>query len=131
MADPISALRSAATTPADPAKPAADGLGKDAFLKLLVAQLKYQNPMSPLDGADFLAQTAQFNMLEKLEEISRQGAQHTVAAMLGRRISYPGKDGQQATGVVSGARLDPAGPILLVGEDEVPLSVVKQVDLAS
>jgi flagellar basal-body rod modification protein FlgD len=132
MADPISALRLAATTsPTDPARPGPDALGKDAFLKLLVAQLKYQNPMSPLDGSEFLAQTAQFTMLEKLEEISRQGAQHTVATMLGRQVSYPGKNGQRAVGVVTGTRLEPTGPVLLVGEDEVPLQAVQQIDLAS
>jgi flagellar basal-body rod modification protein FlgD len=114
-----------------------DALGKDAFLKLMVAQLKYQNPMSPLDGSQFLAQTAQFNMLEKLEEISRQGAQlaadqgsRTAATMLGRQVTYTGADGTEASGLVSGARFDPAGAILLVGQAEVPLSSVKQIALA-
>jgi flagellar basal-body rod modification protein FlgD len=115
-----------------------DALGKDAFLKLMVAQLKYQNPMSPLDGSEFLAQTAQFNMLEQLQEISKQGAQlaasegsRTAASMLGRQVTYTDADGKEASGVVSGARLDPAGAVLLVGEAEVPLSSVKQVTLAN
>ena len=45
-------------------------LGQDAFLQLLVAQLKYQDPMSPSDSSEFLSQTAQFTQVEKLEEIA-------------------------------------------------------------
>ena len=44
--------------------------GKDMFLKLLVAQLKYQNPMEPVDSSQFMAQTAQFTMVEKLEAMA-------------------------------------------------------------
>ena len=41
-------------------------LGKDAFLKLLVAQIRNQDPLNPTDGAQFLAQLAQFSELEQL-----------------------------------------------------------------
>lgn len=69
--DPISsnAIASATTAPTTQTNNA-NQFGKDTFLKLLVAQLKYQNPMSPADGTQFLAQTAQFTMVEKLNEIS-------------------------------------------------------------
>ena len=39
---------------------------QDTFLKLLVAQLKYQDPSNPADSTQFLAQTAQFTQVEKL-----------------------------------------------------------------
>jgi len=38
---------------------------KEVFLQLLVAQLKYQNPENPSDGAQFVAQLAQFSQLEQ------------------------------------------------------------------
>lgn len=45
---------------------------KDAFLQMLVAQLKNQDPMSPMDNQDFLAQMAQFSTVEELQNMSKQ-----------------------------------------------------------
>lgn len=42
-----------------------DPLGKEAFLTMLIAQLKNQDPLNPMDGTDFTAQLAQFTQLEK------------------------------------------------------------------
>ena len=45
-------------------------LGKDVFLQLLITQLQHQDPTSPQDEGEFVAQLAQFSTLEKLTEIS-------------------------------------------------------------
>jgi len=45
-------------------------LGKDEFLKLLVTQLKFQDPLNPMSNEDFIAQTAQFTSLETLGKIN-------------------------------------------------------------
>ncbi len=42
-----------------------DSLGKDAFLTMMVAQLKHQDPLNPLEGTDMTAQLAQFSSLEQ------------------------------------------------------------------
>lgn len=46
-----------------------DALGKDEFLKLLVAQLQNQDPLSPMEGQEFAAQLAQFSNVELLTSI--------------------------------------------------------------
>ena len=47
-------------------------IGKDAFFKMLVAQMQNQDPLNPIDGKDFAAQLAQFSSLERLDNINDQ-----------------------------------------------------------
>ena len=57
-------------TTAQSAATATQSMGKDDFLKLLVAQLENQDPLSPMDGTEFTAQLAQFSSLESLQSIN-------------------------------------------------------------
>jgi flagellar basal-body rod modification protein FlgD len=47
-----------------------DPLGRDAFLTMLVAQLKNQDPLNPMQGSDFSSQLAQFSSLEQLFNVN-------------------------------------------------------------
>lgn len=99
-------------------------LGKDAFLKLLVAQLKYQDPTSPTDSSQFMAQTAQFTQVEKLEEIAAAVTQSLTAqtvfganALVGRTVTWNDSKGNELSGQVLAATFTTAGPVLTVGTD--------------
>jgi len=111
-----------------------DQMGRDTFLKLLVAQLKYQNPMSPADGTEFLSQTAQFSVVEKLDELAKTNAELlssnralSASSLIGRHVVYPDAKGVDTTALVTGVRFDRGGPVLITGDTEVPLAGVKEV----
>ena len=56
-----------ATTPAEPQ----NALGKDAFLRILVTQMKNQNPLEPLKDTEFIGQMTQFSSLEQLTNLNK------------------------------------------------------------
>jgi flagellar basal-body rod modification protein FlgD len=112
-------------------------MGKDTFLKLLVAQLKYQNPMEPVDSSQFMAQTAQFTMVEKLQAMAAQTdalvageASQRAAGLLGRQVTYLDDQGAAQTGVVTGTKFGTDGPVLKLGTTEISLNEVREVSLA-
>jgi flagellar basal-body rod modification protein FlgD len=125
------------TNPAGTGTAAASGtdqMDKDMFLKLMVAQLKNQDPMNPTDSSQFLAQTAQFTSLEKLDAVASQTAQALTAQMafgasglVGRTVTYTGADGAELTGTVGSVRFTATGPMLGVGDAEVDLNSVTKV----
>ncbi|MCA9754487.1 MAG: flagellar hook assembly protein FlgD [Candidatus Eisenbacteria bacterium] len=47
-----------------------DTLGKDTFLQLLITQMRYQDPLSPMENEAFLAQLAQFSSLEQMQQLN-------------------------------------------------------------
>lgn len=77
-------------------------LGKDDFLKILIAQLKNQDPMQPMQDKEFIAQMAQFTSVEQLTNMTnemkllRQSVGLT-PALLGKEISWEAAD---STGVI-------------------------------
>ena len=85
------------TAPGKQAKPSSNQLGEDTFLKLLVAQMQYQDPMNPTDSTQFLAQTAQFTQVEKLNDISAEIKAESAATEVLEAGAMIGKDVTVAT----------------------------------
>ena len=101
---------------------AGPSLGKDDFLKLLVGQLKNQDPLNPTSDTDFIGQMAQFSQLEQTtnmatansELIAQQGGARAVS-LLGRNVTYPDAAGASTTGVVEKVEWSAGKPSLTVG----------------
>lgn len=111
---------------------ALQGIDKEMFLKLLVAQMKYQNPMNPVDSTEFLSQAAQYASVEQLENMATQQAEMrslqmiTVATgMVGNEVTAIDPATQAPiTGVVTSVQFDGTEPWLVIGNTLVPVTSV-------
>jgi len=63
-------------------------LGKDAFLQLLVAQMKYQDPLEPSDNTEYVAQLAQFSQLEQLQNLSGESEKSQAFSLIGKYVTF-------------------------------------------
>ncbi len=101
-------------------------LGRDAFLQLLITQLKNQDPLNPMEDKEFTAQLAQFSSLEKLEQISAsldtmnesEGRQDMLSAVsfIGKQVRAGGDTLSKQGGQVSTMYYsidDPAASVLV------------------
>src|ERR1700759_87861 len=90
-----------------------DQMGSDMFLRLLVAEMKYQAPSSPMSTSDMMAQTATLTQTQSLQQIAQQNNQLvtmqrslSAAALVGQKVSYTADDGTSQTGTVSAVQID-------------------------
>ena len=112
MTDPVGGYATVPPPSATPQVDRGDQMGKDTFLKLLVAQMRYQDPSKPVDSSQMIAQTATFTQVEKLEQLATMSAtslvlqEHAAAgAMVGRKVTYTDTTGATVSGLVSSVRL--------------------------
>ena len=113
-----------------------DQMGKDTFLKLLVAQMRYQDPSNPADTTQMMAQTAAFSQVEKLEQLVNQNASMlvlqesaTAGALVGRRATYTDTTGASVTGTVTSVRLasQKSEAIAVIGGVEVQVGRITEI----
>ncbi len=80
-------------------KPKSNELGQDAFLKLMITQMENQDPLSPQENTEFIAQLAQFSSVESLDKLNNQFSSFTnnfvanqalqASSLVGRSVSVP------------------------------------------
>jgi flagellar basal-body rod modification protein FlgD len=106
--------------PTPSAASADGGVDKDTFLKLMIAQVSHQDPMSPQDSSQWMSQMAQFTEVEQITNMATSSAsaqkdsQMTSAVgLIGRDVSYKG-DAGTVTGTVQSVQVDSTGPTLTI-----------------
>ncbi|MDF2845923.1 MAG: hypothetical protein K0R00_4349 [Herbinix sp.] len=109
-----------------------NNLDKDAFLKLLVTQLKNQNPLEPMDNTEFIAQMAQFSSLEQAQNTNKTIKTDSAYNMVNKLVKATHVDPKtneitQVVGEVSMVRVDGDKVYLKVDGIEVLYDDVKEV----
>lgn len=131
----VSAVYGATATSATTSTTASNGdLDKQAFLNLLVAQLRNQDPSNPMDSSDLMAQTTQLTTMERLIELSDTSRESfalqmrmAASGLVGQQVSYIDADGATKTGTVSAVSYLTAVPTVTVGDVQVPLDSISAV----
>lgn len=62
------------------------GMDKDAFLQLLVAQMKYQDPMEPTSNTEYIAQYAQFSQVEQIQNMAATMELQRASSLVGQEV---------------------------------------------
>lgn len=106
-------------------------LDKDAFLNLLVTQLRYQNPLQPMEDKEFISQMAQFSSLEQAQNTNRITKMNSAYNMVNRLISATIKDEKDKSidivGIVDKVKVDGNNIYLVVNDKEIPYEDIKEV----
>ncbi|MDR0442595.1 MAG: flagellar hook assembly protein FlgD [Treponema sp.] len=79
-------------TKLNPARQPQQNLGRDDFLKILITQLAYQDPTSPMEDKEFIAQMAQFSTLEQMTGMAKDFAKLTNTLVGAEASSSLGKN---------------------------------------
>src|SRR5690554_373468 len=112
-------------------------MDSEVFMSLLVAQLRNQDPSSPMDTNQMISQTTQLAMMEKMNELAVTGQEDfslqmriAAAAFVGKDVSYTDATGATITGVASSVSF--AGPVPMVTIDgmEIPLDLISGITAA-
>jgi flagellar basal-body rod modification protein FlgD len=95
-----------------------------------VAQLKYQDPLEPTSSEQFIATTAQFTVVEKLDELTKQGANSalvtslsTAGNLVGREVTA-NRDGVPVRAVVERSRIQSGQVVLETSQGEIALDQI-------
>ena len=105
------------------------------YMKLLVAQLQYQNPLEPMDNAEMTSQLAQISQLEQLEGLNVTFTEALAAAqgryataLIGKDVTFIGAgESLASSGRVVGAQIVDGEFYLQVGDQLVALDAIRGI----
>jgi flagellar basal-body rod modification protein FlgD len=113
---------------------AAAGMGKDDFMKLLMEQLKNQDPMKPMEDKEFISQLAQFSSLESIEKMTTQMEELTSSQMLVQAATLIGKPataklstGEVVTGTISQVKMIGGMPTAVLNGKDIDTSLITTI----
>ena len=140
---PVSNINSTTSTTSTAATgTSTPALGKDAFMKLLVNQMRNQDPLSPADNSQYVSQLAQFSSLEQMQTLNDNIVGLAVlqqnnalmsqltqsSTLIGQEVRYTDPSTQALkTGVVTSVKVDNGLAVLAIGGSTVPLANVSEV----
>jgi flagellar basal-body rod modification protein FlgD len=104
-------------------------LGKDEFLNLLVTQLRYQDPLNPVEDKEFIAQMAQFSALEQMQNLNASFSATKAFGMIGKYITATMLnestfETETIEGMVDSVKMEGSKTYLVVGDKDVPVEKV-------
>jgi len=109
-------------------------MDSEVFMHLLVTQLRNQDPSSPMDTNQMIAQTTQLAQMEKMTQMAETSTEDfslqmriAAASFVGKQVTYTGKDGVTVTGVAASVSFAGAVPTVSVGGVNVPLDLVSGI----
>jgi len=121
----------------DPSRsvPSNAGISQDDFLRILLAQLRFQDPLKPVDNQEFVAQLAQFSALEinrqqseKVDQLLTMQAADQAVALIGKRVEVRTAQGS-AVGTVAAISFRTGEPLLTLTANGTTLLDVRPADV--
>ena len=113
-------------------------MDSEVFMKLLVTQLRTQDPSAPMDTNQMISQTTQLSMMEKMTELSTTSTENfslqmriAAAAIVGKQVSYSDAAGVGHTGTASSVSFAGGVPQIKVGGVDVALDTISGITSTS
>lgn len=109
----------------------ASSMDKDSFLQLLVAQMKYQDPLEPTSNTEYISQYAQFSQVESLQNMSQNMDLQRASSLVGQMVYVKTTDDSGVTDYVYGkvdyVTYQGSKPYLYINEKSYPLEDLETI----